>query len=216
MRTMRGGNILSQSGAMAADKPFRYKGYHFDDETDLYYLIARYYQPTFGLFLTSDSEGGYLADSQTQNGYNYTANNPTRFVDSDGNMYVGYIKMGGLRVTTAPKGGTYKGTIPKNKVVLPTSKSAANTISKKLGGTVTALKNGYKVEIKNGKKPIVVRLMNAGSGGRSKPYFRVSVDGKGSYTLNGNLSSDKSLTHINMSSSYSSQISKIVNSIKGK
>ncbi|GIO41755.1 hypothetical protein J41TS4_15130 [Paenibacillus apis] len=41
-----------------------------------------------------------------------------------------------------------------------------------------ALKNGWKVEIPNGKKPIVVRIMNEGSGGRTQPYFRVSIDGK--------------------------------------
>jgi hypothetical protein len=96
--------------------------------------------------------------------------------------------------------------------------NASNAIAKNLGGKVTTLKNGYKIEIPNanGKKPIVVRVMNEGSGGRTEPYFRVSIDGKGSYTLDGKLSNDKGLTHIDMSNDYLKQIIKIVNSIKGK
>ncbi|XCS12101.1 RHS repeat-associated core domain-containing protein [Aeribacillus pallidus] len=37
------GNLLSQSGDMAAENPYRYAGYQYDEETGLYYLIARYY-----------------------------------------------------------------------------------------------------------------------------------------------------------------------------
>lgn len=57
-----------------------------------------------------------------------------------------------------------------------TTKNAASAVGKELNGTVTELKNGWKVEIPNGKKTIVVRIMNEGSGGRSEPYFRVSND----------------------------------------
>lgn len=55
--------------------------------------------------------------------------------------------------------------------------------------------------------------MNEGSGGRSQPYFRVSIDGKGSYTLDGVISSDRALTHIDMSNFYLDQIKNIINSI---
>ena len=56
-------------------------------------------------------------------------------------------------------------------------------------------------------------MMNEGSGGRSQPYFRVSIDGKGSYTLDGLMSSDRALTHIDMTNSYLDQITNILNSI---
>ncbi|GKV68545.1 hypothetical protein NCCP2716_10430 [Sporosarcina sp. NCCP-2716] len=79
------GNILSQSGAMAADNPLRYKGARYDDETDLYYLIARYYQPEEGVFFSADPEGGDLDLAITQNGYNYMNNNPVMMSDTDGN-----------------------------------------------------------------------------------------------------------------------------------
>ena len=35
--------------------PFRYKGYYYDEETKLYYLTSRYYDPEVGRFITPDS-----------------------------------------------------------------------------------------------------------------------------------------------------------------
>jgi RHS repeat-associated protein len=56
--TMRGGNILSQSGALADENSYRYAGYQYNNETGLYYLIARYYHPTHGVFLSFDPDPG--------------------------------------------------------------------------------------------------------------------------------------------------------------
>ncbi|OKL38352.1 RHS repeat-associated core domain-containing protein, partial [Domibacillus mangrovi] len=80
------GNILSQSGTMAVENKIRYKGYRYDDETKLYYLIARYYQPTEGVFLSPDPEGGDTNDPKTQNGYAYASSNPVMMSDPDGNV----------------------------------------------------------------------------------------------------------------------------------
>ncbi|KXH87240.1 RHS repeat-associated core domain-containing protein [Sporosarcina sp. HYO08] len=88
------GNILSQSGIMAAENPIRYKGYRYDDETGLYYLIARYYQPAEGVFLTTDPEGGDPDDPKTQNGYAYANNNPVMMTDPDGNYAWAVINAG--------------------------------------------------------------------------------------------------------------------------
>ena len=44
--------------------------------------------------------------------------------------------------------------------------------------------------------------MDAGSGGRNRPYFRISVPGKSSLTLDGILSDDKFLTHIDLVDGY--------------
>jgi len=78
------GNILSQSGDMAAENPYRYAGYQYDEETGLYYLIARYYHPTHGVFLSMDPDLGDSDDILTQNGYTYANNNPVMLVDPDG------------------------------------------------------------------------------------------------------------------------------------
>ena len=78
------GNILSQSGALADENPYRYAGYQYDNETGLYYLIARYYHPTHGVFLSLDPDPGDADDILTQNGYTYANNNPVMMIDPDG------------------------------------------------------------------------------------------------------------------------------------
>ena len=35
--------------------PIRYRGYYYDTETNLYYLISRYYDPEIGRFINNDS-----------------------------------------------------------------------------------------------------------------------------------------------------------------
>ncbi|BAD75067.1 hypothetical protein GK0782 [Geobacillus kaustophilus HTA426] len=81
------GNILSQSGALADENPYRYAGYQYDQETGLYYLIARYYHPTHGVFLSLDPDPGDADDILTQNGYTYANNNPVMLVDPDGHFF---------------------------------------------------------------------------------------------------------------------------------
>ena len=39
------------SAAIADLNPFRYRGYYYDNETGLYYLQSRYYDPTIGRFI---------------------------------------------------------------------------------------------------------------------------------------------------------------------
>jgi len=57
--------------------PFRYKGYYYDDETGLYLLTTRFYNPEWGRFLNAD-DVSYL-DPSSINGLNlyvYCGNNP--------------------------------------------------------------------------------------------------------------------------------------------
>ncbi|WP_461611878.1 DNRLRE domain-containing protein [Cytobacillus kochii] len=69
---------------ISLENPFRYAGYQYDEETGLYYLIARYYNPTHGVFLSLDPDPGDEDDILTQNGYSYANNNPIMMVDKDG------------------------------------------------------------------------------------------------------------------------------------
>uniref|UniRef100_UPI0036706B46 RHS repeat-associated core domain-containing protein n=1 Tax=Anoxybacteroides rupiense TaxID=311460 RepID=UPI0036706B46 len=78
------GQIRSETGALATENPYRYAGYQYDEETGLYYLIARYYHPTHGVFLSMDPDPGDSDDILTQNGYTYANNNPVMLVDPDG------------------------------------------------------------------------------------------------------------------------------------
>ena len=65
--------------------PFRYRGYYYDSETDLYFLQTRYYDPVVGRFISRDSIE--YADPETICGLNlyaYCGNNPMMNVDPTG------------------------------------------------------------------------------------------------------------------------------------
>ena len=78
------GKLPSTTGTLADTlgkrNPFRYRGYVFDEETGLYYLRNRYYNPTKDRFLNADtnfSNGSLFA---------YCDGNPSVLYDPDGNL----------------------------------------------------------------------------------------------------------------------------------
>ena len=64
--------------------PFCYRGYVYDEETGLYYLRSRYYNPEWGRFVNGDSVLGKPGQLLGHNVYAYCKNNPARFLDKDG------------------------------------------------------------------------------------------------------------------------------------
>ncbi len=103
------GQLLSKSGEMAAENPYRYAGYQYDEETGLYYLMARYYHPTHGVFLSMDPDPGDADDILTQNGYTYANNNPVMLVDPDGHFFwfvvnAGFAAYDGYKAYKSGKG----------------------------------------------------------------------------------------------------------------
>ncbi|MBC2726586.1 RHS repeat-associated core domain-containing protein, partial [Desulfosporosinus sp.] len=113
------GNVLkAEEAEQVKDNPYRYAGYQFDRETGLYYLIARYYQPKQGVFLSMDPDPGDSDDILTQNGYAYGNNNPVMRVDPDGN-YVWMVINAGFAVYDAY--GGYKVAVFVKNVVVFTS-----------------------------------------------------------------------------------------------
>ena len=77
-----GNDVTSGVGLL---NPFRYRGYYYDTETDLYYLQTRYYDPEAGRFLSQD-DVSYLAPDNINglNLYAYCANNPIKNIDALG------------------------------------------------------------------------------------------------------------------------------------
>ena len=68
----------------AGQNPLRYRGYVYDQETGLYYLESRYYNPKIGRFLNADA---YAATGQGFTGNNmfaYCLNNPVNLRDKVG------------------------------------------------------------------------------------------------------------------------------------
>lgn len=93
-----------------------------------------------------------------------------------------------------------------------TTKEAAQEVAKHFGGTFKAAQGkGWIVEIPRTDRRTIVRVMDAGSGGREKPYFRVSIENKGSMTLEGELSNRADLTHIDMTDTYLEQMKQMLN-----
>ncbi|OOR07366.1 wall-associated protein [Bacillus cereus] len=81
------GNVLkSDTKGIAAENPFGYAGYMYDKEIGMYYLIARYYNPDHGVFISADPDPGDEDDPVTQNGYTYADNNPAMLTDPDGHF----------------------------------------------------------------------------------------------------------------------------------
>ena len=69
--------------------PFLYRGYYYDSESGLYYLMTRYYDTQIGQFISMDTPD-YLAPD-TVGGvdlYAYGLNNPVMFVDSTGHFVI--------------------------------------------------------------------------------------------------------------------------------
>ena len=65
--------------------PLRYRGYVYDEETGLYYVSSRYYNPEIGRWINADS---LVSTGQGVLGYNmfaYCYNNPINMDDQDGN-----------------------------------------------------------------------------------------------------------------------------------
>lgn len=80
------GNPIAENvyNADVANQPIRYAGYYWDKETSLYYLMARYYHPKHGVFLSIDPELDADESVSMSNGYSYADNSPSLKVDPDG------------------------------------------------------------------------------------------------------------------------------------
>ncbi|MEW9184300.1 DNRLRE domain-containing protein [Bacillus mycoides] len=157
------GNVLkSDAKGIAADNPFGYAGYMYDKEIGMYYLIARYYNPDHGVFLSVDPDPGDGDDPVTQNGYTYGDNNPVMLVDPDGH-WVWLAINGGFAVYDGYK--AYKSGASAKMIVRKAAYSAIGggkfKVAKgvlKSGRTLTKIpQKAYKVhnQIKrnNGKAP---------------------------------------------------------------
>ena len=81
------GYLISKTGKMAATlgtlNPFCYRGYVYDEETGLYYLRSRYYNPIIRKYLNADILLGKQLPLQ-HNTYSYCVNSPITKVDEDG------------------------------------------------------------------------------------------------------------------------------------
>jgi RHS repeat-associated protein len=140
----------------------------YDKETSMYYLMARYYHPVHGVFLSVDPDPGDEDDSVTQNGYTYGNNNPVMNLDPDGNMAFlaglafipvwGWVALGTLIVgygllKVYEKGGFVQAKPRSSDIPNPDAKGRPHT----------------KVKVKNGK---IVGYTTFDSRGNTRKQFR--------------------------------------------
>ena len=85
------GKILTKIGTLAATlgtlNPFRWRGYVYDVETNLYYLRSRYYSPPWHRFINTDALFGNISGLLNHNLFSYCGNNPICGLDSNGYHY---------------------------------------------------------------------------------------------------------------------------------
>ena len=95
------GNVTAIEGDQDLGKknPLRYRGYYWDEETGLYYLASRYYDPEVGRFINADNINLVLIDlivTSDKNLYTYCDNNPIIRKDINGECWI--IKIGRAHV----------------------------------------------------------------------------------------------------------------------
>ena len=74
---------------LANSNPIRYRSYYYDEDTGLYYLNARYYNPEWRRFISPD-DTAYL-DIESANGLNlyaYCNNDPINYKDPSGHLAI--------------------------------------------------------------------------------------------------------------------------------
>jgi RHS repeat-associated protein len=95
------GNLLSSPGPTPNN--YLYRGEQYDPDLGLYYLRARYYNPSTGRFMSRDPEDGYINLPKTLHKYLYAAGDPVNGIDPRGreDMFETGATMDASALTTA-------------------------------------------------------------------------------------------------------------------
>jgi len=146
----------------AFSQPYTYTGREWDDETELYFYRARYYDSSAGRFIAKDPIGFAGGDV---NLYAYVQNNPTNYVDPSGEVFVvdDALILSGLAVTgaavvynyAAPVAadiGKWLGNIVWNESNEDSDNSECNTSGKQQRGNPPTGDPGQWVEHPHGKQ----------------------------------------------------------------
>ena len=86
------GKLVSIDGSLkntvGLNNPYRYRGYRYDNETGLYYLSSRYYNPDNCQFINADDTAflGATGTALSYNLFSYCENNPVNMADYNGDI----------------------------------------------------------------------------------------------------------------------------------
>ena len=152
-------NITDTSGInIGTINPIRYRGYYYDNETGLYYVSSRYYDPEIGRWISPDNVVAGVGQSvQGYNLYTYCFNNPVNMDDPDGNWPKWVQKIG----------NTVKETVSK---VVNTVKSVVNKVKQDV--------KNFNIKNTSEKKVLSSNYVSAYKG---KVVIRTNLERSGSY-----------------------------------
>ena len=122
--------------------PFRYRSYYYDEETKLYYLNSRYYNPEWGRFINGDKIMCSNNNITSCNLFCYTGNN-----------FINYSDKSGMLFEKAKKFLKKFATGLKREVIKAASKSPKPTLTISSAVVLTTLKN-YPIAYKLFNKAI--------------------------------------------------------------
>lgn len=140
--------VENLEGTIGNINPFRYRGYYYDSESGLYYLMSRYYDPEIGQFISMDAVD-YL-DPDTIGGvdlYAYCRNNPIMYVDPSGHLAISIffaVYGASLLIATVLVAGTVGGAIIGYNMAKNSSDGEVN-IGTLIYGTILGATAGFAV-----------------------------------------------------------------------
>ncbi|MCF7830823.1 hypothetical protein K9M41_02415 [Candidatus Gracilibacteria bacterium] len=121
------------------ENDYEFTGKERDEETELLYYEARYYDSNLGRFISRDSWEGDLKDPQSLNKYSYVQNNPLKYVDPSGNTFAESIALGGM--FTVADGPLLIGDIIGVSIIVGAAIYQAAIIAKTVIGNLNNLKD---------------------------------------------------------------------------
>lgn len=95
------GEISKANSAGTDTVTSKFTGQEYDEESNLYFYGARYYDPSIGRFISADSVIPSLTDAQAYNRYAYARNNPIIYTDPTGHSWLSSLWHGLTAAATA-------------------------------------------------------------------------------------------------------------------
>ena len=99
------GNLTASTGE--TENNYLYRGEQYDSFTGLYYLRARYMNPSTGTFITMDEYAGSVFEPVSLHKYLYANSNPVMYTDP-----TGYFSLSEVNVTQAIEAQLHKMLVP--------------------------------------------------------------------------------------------------------
>ena len=138
------GKPIRKAGTLASTlgmlNPFRYRGYVYDEETSLYYLNSRYYNPNQVRFCNKDERVHHSMFGC--NLFTYCGNNPVMYNDPNGRDWVSSLANGVSNVIDF----FFPGSSQRAKKVLSPNRTAYDVVNWLTMGLADSVKGAFAPE----------------------------------------------------------------------